>query len=137
MPTVETSTWLALKGRVASLVLSPALPIAWPNEAFSPPSGAYLRATWVPNITRRILIGSAGPHQRLSLLQIDVFRPLDEPAAIALEIAGQVAAHFPTDLRMKSYDVTARVTEAPLVAQPIPNDTHLQVPVTVQIEVFA
>lgn len=52
MPSIETSIWLALKARVQALVLSPALAIAWPNEAFTKPTGGYLRVMHVPNLNR-------------------------------------------------------------------------------------
>jgi len=134
MPTIETSIWLALKARVQSLVLSPALPVAYPNESFDAPLSGYLRVTWIPNINRRLFLRCSDPHQRLSLLQVDVFGRRNENVAIAMEIAGKVAAHFPADLRLSAHGVTARVTKAPEVAQPIPGDTHVQVPVTISIE---
>lgn len=137
MPSIETSIWQALRARVEALVLTPTLPIAWLNESFTKPTGGYLRVNWIPNINRRLFIGSAAPQQRLSLLQVDVFSKTNQNAAVALEIAGQVAAHFPTDLRMTAHSVTARVTKAPDVAQAITDDTHLMVPVTVSIEAFA
>lgn len=137
MPSIETSIWLALKARVEALVLSPALPIAWPNLSFTKPSGGYLRVTHVPNMNRRLFIGSTDPHQRLGLLQVDVFGKKNENIAVAVEVAGKVAAHFPTDIKMRYGEVAVRVTAAPTVAQPIDDDTHLLVPVTVPIECFA
>lgn len=137
MPSIETSIWLTLKARVQALVLSPVLPVAWPNESFSKPAGGYLRVTHVPNLNRRLFLSGSDPHQRLGLLQVDVFMPRNQNVAVALEVAGKVAAHFPADLRMAYGDVTVRVQSAPTVAQPIDDDTHLLVPVTVQIETFA
>lgn len=137
MPSIETSIWLALKARVEALVLSPVLPIAWPNLSFTKPATGYLRVTHVPNMNRRLFIGSTGPHQRLGLLQIDVLGKKNENIAVAVEVAGKVAAHFPTDLRMRYGDVTVRVTAAPTVAQPMDDDTHVLVPVTVPYECFA
>ncbi|TWG90319.1 uncharacterized protein DUF4128 [Mesorhizobium sp. J18] len=134
MPTIETSIWLALKARVQSLVLSPALPVAWPNESFDAPLSGYLRVTWIPNINRRLFLRGSDPHQRLSLLQVDVFGKKNQNVSVALEIAGKVAAHFPADLRMTAEGVTARVVRAPEIAQPIADDTHVQVPVTISIE---
>lgn len=138
MPTIETSTWLALKGGVQSLVLSPVLPIAWPNETYSPsPTQNYLRVTHIPNINARLFLGSTSPHRRLGLLQIDVFTKKGQPAAVATEIAGTVAAHFPTDLRLSYDTVNLRITKAPDVAQALPDDTHWLVPVTIRYELFA
>ncbi|MFE0015274.1 phage tail terminator-like protein [Mesorhizobium sp. NPDC059054] len=45
-------------------------------------------------------------------------------------MAGKVAAHFPTDLKMTYGGVTVRVTAAPTAAQPMDDDTHVLVPVT-------
>jgi hypothetical protein len=137
MPAIETALWLALRARVEALVLSPALPVAWPNESFTKPTGGYLRVTRIPNLNRRLFLKGSDPHQRLSLLQIDVFAKKNQNAAVALEIAGQVAAHFPADLKMSAYGVTARVTKAPEVAQPLDDETHLMVPVTVSVEAMA
>jgi hypothetical protein len=138
MPSIETSIWLALKGRVQSLVLSPALPIAWPNEVYVPsPSQNYLRVTHVPNVNRRLMIRSTGKHQRIGLLQIDVFAKKNQDMAVAAEIAGQIAAWFPTDLRLRYASTAVRVTKAADVAQGIADDTHWLTPVTIAYEAFA
>jgi hypothetical protein len=137
MPAIETALWLALRARVEALVLSPALPVAWPNEAFTKPTGGYLRVTWIPNLNRRLFLRGSDPHQRLSLLQVDVFAKKNQNVAVAIEISGKVAAHFPADLHMTAHGVTARVAKAPEVAQPLDDETHLMVPVTVQIEALA
>ncbi|GAA2867463.1 hypothetical protein GGQ99_001290 [Aminobacter niigataensis] len=137
MPSVETSIWLALKARAQGLVLSPVLPIAWPNESFAKPTGGYLRVTHIPNVNRRLFLGSTDPHQRLGLLQIDVFGRKNENVAVAGEIAGNVAAHFACGTEMWSEGRRVSVTKAPDVGQPIDGDTHIQVPVTIAYECFA
>lgn len=136
-PSIETSIWLGLKARVETLVMSPALPIAWPNMSFTKPATGYLRVTHVPNMNRRLFIGSTAPHQRLGLLQIDVFGKKNENIAVTGEVAGKVAAHFSTDIKMTYGGVTVRVTSAPTVAQPMDDDTHVLVPVSVPYECFA
>ncbi|MER8846047.1 DUF4128 domain-containing protein [Mesorhizobium australicum] len=137
MPSIETQIWLALKGRVQGLVLTPALPIAWPNEDFTKPTTGYLRVTHVPNINRRLFIGSTEPHQRIGLLQIDVFAKKNQDASVAAEIAGQVAAWFVADSRLTYSTVSLRITKAPAVAQAITDDTHWQTPVSVEYETYA
>ncbi|MGO4641711.1 DUF4128 domain-containing protein [Mesorhizobium sp. 2RAF45] len=137
MPSIETQIWLALKARVAALTLSPALPVAWPNEDFIKPITGYLRVTHVPNVNRRLFIGSTEPHQRIGLLQVDVFSKKNQDASVAAEIVGQVVAWFPTDLRMIYGTVAVRVTKAPDVAQAIADDTHWLVPTSVEYECFA
>ena len=150
MPSIETSIWLALKAHVTTLVLpnmgqafDPAKQVHWPNEAFTKPQGGnplkllpYLRVTWVPNFNRRRFIASDAPHQRIGLMQVDVFYPLNKPVAEAVEIAGKIAEHFPTDLRLGA-DGLVRITSAPSVGQPMPDDTHIQVPVTIEYEAWA
>lgn len=137
MPSIETPIWLALRARVEALTLSPVLPVAWPNESFTPPPTGYLRVTWMPNVNRRLFLGSADPHQRLSMLQVDVFAKKNQNVAVALEIAGKVAAHFPADLRMTAHGIACRVAKAADVGQPLPDEAFLMVPVTVAIEAFA
>lgn len=137
MPTTETKIWQAIKTRAKSLVLNPVHPVAWPNEAFSPPTTGYLRVNHIPNINNRLFIRGADPHQRLSILQIDVFEKINEDASVAIELAGLVAAHFPADLKMFFEGVGARVTRAPEVAQTMPDGSHSLTPVTIPIEVFA
>lgn len=137
MPSIETSIWLALKARVEALVLTPALPIAWPNLSFTKPATGYLRVTHVPNMNRRLFIGSTSPHQRLGLLQIDVFGKKNENIAITGEVAGKVAAHFACGTEMWRDGLRVAVTVAPTVAQPMDDDTHVLVPVTVPYECIA
>ena len=74
--------WLALRARVSSLSLSPALPVAWPDLTFEKPAGGYLRVTWLPNTAQRLFVGSADPSQRPGLLQLDVFQPLLQNVAL-------------------------------------------------------
>lgn len=137
MPTIQSSIETALFARVASLVLSPALPVAWPNLAYDPPTTGYLRVTHVPNVARRIFLNGSDPHQRLGLLQLDVFQPLNKSAATATELAGKVAEYFPCDLKMVSGAVTVRIAKAPDVAQAIADDAFWFVPVTCQYESFS
>ncbi|PSJ60992.1 hypothetical protein C7I85_11935 [Mesorhizobium soli] len=146
MATVQSSIEAALFARVNTLVLSPALPIAWPNFAFpgvdaqgreKPKPASYLRVMHMPNAAYRLCIGSGSPHQRQGLLQLDVFQPLNKGATAATELAETVAEHFPTDLKLRSGTVTLRVTKFPDIAQAFSDSTHWQVPVTVAYECFA
>lgn len=137
MPTIKTSIWLALKARVQTLVLSPVLPIAWPNESFNKPTGGYLRVTHIPNVNRRLFLNPSDPHQRLGLLQIDVFGRKNENAAIAVEIAGKVAQHFACGTEMWRDGLRVSVTKEPDDGQTIEGDTHVQVPVTIAYECIA
>ncbi len=135
--TIQTSIETALFERVAALSFSPALPVAWPNNAFQRPSTGYLRVTHIPNTSRRLFISSTGPHQRRGILQIDVFMPLNGGATKATKIAGRIAEHFPTDLRLSKDGLSVRITQAPDIAQGFSDETHWQAPVTVSYDCFA
>lgn len=136
MPSVETSIWLALRARIASLVLNPILPIAWPNESFTPPATGYLRVSHIPNVNRRLFHKGTDPHERLGLLQVDVFARQNQNAAVAVEIAGQIAAHFPADLRLPYGGIRCQVTKAPDIAQAMRDGTFWMVPVTISYRCF-
>lgn len=145
-PTVETKIYQAIRNRVASLPMASTYAIVWtdgplpkkpdgtPETSYTPdPTKRYLRATWIPNQTQRMFIGSSDPHRRPGILQIDVFATVAQGSGVAREVAGQIAAHFGTDLTMTFLGLKARVLKAPSVG-PVFVGTHIQVPVTVEIE---
>lgn len=144
MPSAETSIWLALKARVELISLTPAHPIAWPDEVFTPPvvaglPGPYLAVTHMPNRGQRILIGSAGPERKQGILQIAVMSRLEQPLAVSIEHAGKVAAYFPADLRLRFADVSVRIAKAPDVMRGFRDDAagRWMTPVSVSYECFA
>lgn len=138
MATVEASIQSALFARVASLVLNPAHPVAWPNVAFTPPAGKrYLRVSHLPNVTDRLYIGSGDPHQHQGILQVMVCAPLNSGEAGARETAGLVANHFPADMRLTSGAVTVRITKRPNIAAALITDTEIQIPVSISYRAFA
>lgn len=136
---IEISIREAIEARVATLPMAETYPVVWSDgPTYSPDAKkAWIRASFFPNTTRRMFIGSGDPHQRLSLLQIDFMAPKTWPAMSSIQVAGEIAAHFPADLRMTFGDVSCRVTSAPHVAAPMAGDSFIQVPVTVPIETFA
>ena len=137
-PTVETAIWLALRGRVESLVLSPVYPVAWPNESYQPAAGVpYLKVEHIPNRTLRAFIGSDDPHHYRGILQIGLMTKLNRDLAVGLEVAGDVADHFPADLKLTAHGVIVRITAHPGVGLPQPQATHLMIPVSVEYETWA
>lgn len=138
MFTIEASIHGAIKAQVETLPMIATYPVVWStDDSYQPePSVRFLRATWIPNRVNRLMIGSTDPHQRPGLLQIDVMGRKTAGEGVAIEIAGQVAEHFPADLPMDFGDVRVRVTQAPDVG-PVFVGTHIQVPVTIRVETFA
>lgn len=115
-PTVETAIWLALKGRVASLALSPSLPVMWPGVTQSP-AGAHIAVMNIAAPPARVMVASDGPHEREGTLQLMLKHPLPGlNYEHTQEQAGIVAEHFPADHRMSFGGVCVRVTEAPEVS---------------------
>lgn len=138
MPAVETSIQTALFARVASLVLNPVHPVAWPNVNFTAPSSKrYLRVSHLPNTTDRLYIGSREPHQHQGILQVMVVAPLNSGEAAPRAIAAAVADHFPADLRLTSGGVKVRITKRPDIASALTTDTELQIPVSIRYEAHA
>lgn len=137
MPSIETSIFQAIKERVDTLPMKAAYPIVWStDESYQPdPSQSYLRVTWLPNINVRMFIGSTDPHQRPSILQIDVRGKKKFGEDVAIEVAGQVASHFPADLPLFFDGGKMTVQRAPDLG-PTFVGTHIQVPVTIRLEAF-
>jgi hypothetical protein len=135
---IETDIMAALFARVSSLVLSPAMPIAWPNVTYTPPANQrYLRVQFVPNVANRVVIDSDGPHQHLGLLQLSVYAKKNTGEATIRADAAAVAAHFPCDLKLYSGDVTVRINKRPDVRDLIIEDAAVQIPVMVSFEAYA
>ena len=132
--TVEGAIKEALFARLAALVLVPVHPVSWPNLNFTAPAGnRYLEARYVPNAVNRLLIDTDGPHQRLGFLQVNVRDGLNQGTRID-DIAGAVAAHFPTDLRLEhALGVSVRITADPEPAPALIETTPPGVLVAVMI----
>lgn len=138
VPSIETKIYQAIKARVDALPMKSTYPIVWADgTAYSPhPNQPYLRCTWTPNTTQRQFIGSKDPHRRPGILQIDVMGTKAQGSGVAREVAGQVAAHFPADLRLFFQGVKVSITKAPSVLGSF-IDTHIQVPVQIEVNSFA
>jgi hypothetical protein len=136
----ETAIWLALRARVESLVLSPVLQIAWPDEAFQPVAGMpYLEVTHLPNVVQRQFLKGSDPHYFQGILQIILHAPLNSPHAYtqALEVAGRIAAHFPADQRMPYGNILVRVSKHPDIVKGNPSDTFWGIPITIQYHLMS
>lgn len=141
MPSIETKIYQAIKARVASLPMAAQYQIVWTDgplpagqESYTPsPTQGYLRCTWTPNQTQRQFIGSKDPHRRPGVLQIDVMGTKAQGSGVAREAAGQVALHFPADMKLSFDGVKVRVMRDPSVFAPF-IDTHVQVPVSIELE---
>jgi hypothetical protein len=136
-PSIETSMWMALKGRIASLALTPSIPVVYPKQD-APSSGRYILVAYMPNRVARLMVNSGGSSERPGILQLSVMSPLPpaDVAEVDMEIAGKIAAHFPADLPLEHNGVRVRVTEAPSVAMGFRDDdaARWHTPVTIRFE---
>lgn len=133
---VEVTIQEALFAQVATLSLSPALPVAWPNVSFDPPASGYLRVRHLPNRNRRLFMGSDEPHQREGILQIEVRMPLNQGPSSATTLAGKIAEHFLCDLKMWRGGILVEVVNAPDVLPAVAEDAFWFVPVSIEYQSF-
>lgn len=144
-PTPETEIWLALKARVASLVLSPVLPVEYPYEAFTKPTSGgiptnYLSVRHLPNLTDIATIGQGGYNRHFGILQITVVAQRGKGAAIATEIAGDVAYHFrltSPPLAMTFGSTSVYIERPPSIGQMLDDEQKIMAEIPVTIRYYA
>lgn len=140
--TIETKIWQALKARVAGLPLG--LVVNWPLEPFTPPvSGGkqlpYVECRHIPNSVNRRLLGSDDPQERPGIVQLTLCWPAADIGIgsgkthpdVLIQKAGEVAAYFPTDLRLTFEGAVVAIERAPDVAQPYRDEAYIRAPVSV------
>ena len=139
MPATDTEIWLALRARIQTA--ADPLPVAWPGEAFTPPtSGAdllpYLAVGKVSAPPRRVLI-SKGKHDRSGSVTLVYVAQLGNPAEFYVEKAAQIAAHFEEDTLMRFDGGCLRVTQRPHVVDGYRDAGYWRTPVIVPWQCFA
>ncbi|WP_019170668.1 DUF4128 domain-containing protein [Pseudaminobacter salicylatoxidans] len=137
MATVESIIPGLLMARLAELVLSPPLPVAWPDVPFTPPAGSYIEATFMPNTNVNLFVGNDATTQHQGILQVTVVSKAGGGIVAPMEIAGQVVAHFAKGIRVSGQGVTVRVSAKPSVARPLQDADRIRVPVTILYDCFA
>jgi hypothetical protein len=146
MPAIETSIWMALRGRVETLPFSivPQTAISWPKKPFTKPQAngqpaPYIEVRHLPNRVERIFIDGGAPHRRPGIMQLDYLAPvagsLDDIQIT--EMAGRIAAHFPADLKLTAQGATVRIERAPDVSQGFADGAYWRVPVSIRYDCFA
>ncbi|MFN3858112.1 MAG: phage tail terminator-like protein [Caulobacter sp.] len=118
----------ALLTRCSSLAVgSPALTIAWPDVAFTPPaSGKYLEVRVFFNRPRFEGLASGVLDQ--GLLQVTVVWPKGAGIIQPASAAEAVKAHFPKGLTLSG---GVKVVAAPYAASPLIDQSETRIPVTI------
>jgi hypothetical protein len=141
MPTIEASTWLALRTRIEALVTTPALPVLWPGESTELPAAPCIEVTFLPNTVNRLFLKGSSPHQRPGILQISLLTIPGAPQheAQAQQLAGTIAVWFPADLILFYGGIKVRITAGPTVSGGYRDDSRSRwvTPVTIKFEVLA
>lgn len=142
MATVESTIPSLLLARVATLVLTPALTVSYPDIAFTPPvdgqgkAKPYLEVRHLPNTNVNLFIGNEATVQYQGLLQITVVYPAGQGIIKPSEIAGLVASHFAKGTVLRDAGVNVRIYQKPSVARSIQDTDRIRVPVTIPYQVF-
>lgn len=125
MPSIQTTDWLALKGRIDTLVTNPAMTAYQPGDIVTAPKDGsnnplpFILLSDVTNEPVRV-----GIDPRLQIRSGTLMLAIQWPIARAIshaqlkEIAGQIAAHFPADQCMSYGPSRLKVTQDADAMQP-------------------
>lgn len=135
---IETKIMEGLCQRLSTLVFSPTLPVAYPNNPHSPVDGQpFLRATWLPGEPFQSSLGDAGYNRYVGLFQIDVFWPADQGLVRPAEVAAATAAHFKRGTVIDREGLEIRVIQPPYVGRTQEEPSWIMIPVRVSYQVDA
>lgn len=136
MATTETNIWLALRRRIEALPL-PAMPVAWPAAIYEPTIGTpYLSVNNIITPPRRIMVGK-GAHDRTGTLTIVLVYPIGADVSVSMEIAGNIAAHFPEDYCMAFGGVSVKCRTKAHVQEGYRDGGWWRVPINISWRSFA
>lgn len=116
--------------RLAAWAAARSLPVAWQNVQFRPPaSGIYLRAFLLPADTDSLDL--EGAHRVYTgVFQISIVTPNGQGSGTAEQLAADLDAEFPNNLRLTSGAFTVQIISPCSQGPSIPGDTHYIVPVS-------
>lgn len=141
-PKIETSIWLAIKSRIATIPLTYSK--AWPGEIYRAPSSGlmldpYLRIGRVSVAPVRMLIANGKPHERNGSIIITLVYPMSDKVDTAAyeEICGVISDHFKDGTCMTFNGVSVEVTAYPHVQDGYEDSGYWVAPVRIPWKCFA
>jgi len=137
MATIESTIPSLLFTHMAALVLSPVLPVSYPDNPFTPPAGAYLEVRHLPNSNVNLFVGDDAPVQYRGILQITVVYLSAKGIVAPSEVAGKIVDHFKKGTVLRSGIVAVRIYEKPSVAPSMQDTDRVRIPVTIKYNCFA
>jgi hypothetical protein len=138
---VEAQISRALQERVRSLILSPALSIAYPDVGFEKPQSngvplPYLEVKIFRAATDTLGVQHQSSNRQAGILQIDVMFPQDSGDIEPTEICDLVASHFKRGTRMVDGSTTVHVDLAPTKMTPLKMPPYVSHPVSIRWHSF-
>lgn len=133
---IETSIWLALKERLATLTLPASVTLVMPKDD-APRKGKYVQVDWLPNTLTRFSLSPTGASRRPGILQLSIMSPLStkEAPEVDFNLGGEIAAHFPQDLALYYGNVRVKITSPGDVAPSYRESGYWRTPISVYYSV--
>jgi hypothetical protein len=129
--TVEATIAELMFARLATLVLSPVLPVSYPGLAFTAPSGPYLRADFIPNRTDNLGLAHDARVRHQGILQVMAIYPVGQGVMTSTNTGGLIASHFAKGTILYGSGVQLKVYAKPSVGGPIIEPDKINVPVSI------
>jgi hypothetical protein len=114
--------------------LTPAMPIAWQNKAFAPPTGRYARAFLLPAPTQSNHLARTDRHYS-GIFQVTLCMTLDTGSSAVETLIASLDAAFSHTFTQDGLRIWLTTPFYP--AAPIPADDRHIVPVSAVYEAFA
>lgn len=134
----EAQIAAALMARLASLTLSPALPVAYPDVAFTKPtSGMWLETALFPAPTEAITVAHDGINSHTGFLQVTVVSPQNQGAVKVQEVVAKIIQHFKRGAKMADGATTVQIVQPPYASPTFKDEPYTRTPVTVRYQAFA
>ena len=107
----------------------PAIPIAWPNTVFDPPTGRFIRANLIPADTKKLFFDGTGRTWK-GIFQVTFYMPLGTGAGTVESLAASLDAAFADSF---TYSGVRIYLLSPLsLAADLPNPERYVVPVSAE-----
>lgn len=130
-PAIQTAIWMALKGRVQQFALPTGFSWVFPAGTTTP-TGNRAEVMNITAAPSRVFVGS-GSHERTGTLQITLKHLLPVVTYEATQqLAGQIADHFPTDLRMRFRQACVAVASAPQIHEGFEDGGYWTTPIRIR-----
>lgn len=131
--TVEANIFGGLLKHLGEMVLTPPLPVSYPNAPFTPPaSGKYLRASHLPNTTSAVTLGPNGINRHQGLFQVMVVWPENLGEIDAKVVADAIVTRFKRGTTITHNGQIIRIIQPPSVAPGMQDPPSYMVPVTIR-----